>query len=90
MNRIGKGVLIDNLAASVPGATKAIVATTVEMLLQRITDAVGNGNSVVLNGFGTFEPRHRAAREGRNPRTGAPVQIAETTAMGFRPAKARG
>ena len=43
---------------------------------------------VILHGFGTFELRKRDARTGRNPRTGEPVEIAASTTVAFKPAKA--
>lgn len=55
-----------------------------------ITRHVDAGRTVAIHGFGTFEPRVRAARTGRNPRTGEAIAIPASTAMGFRPAKRRG
>ena len=46
------------------------------------------GKSVTLHGFGTFELKKRDARTGRNPRTGEPVEIAASTTVTFKPAKA--
>ena len=46
------------------------------------------GNKVVLPGFGTFEPRTRSARKGRNPKTGAEIDIQASIGAGFSPAKA--
>lgn len=92
--RIGKSDLVkavqcqldaDGINISARAADAAVSA-----LVTFIANSVDLGNSVVLQGFGTFEPRHRAAREGRNPRTGEPVQIAASTVMGFRPAKTKG
>ncbi len=45
------------------------------------------GGRVVISGFGTFEPRPRAAREGRNPRTGKALSIKAATVPAFRAAK---
>jgi DNA-binding protein HU-alpha len=44
--------------------------------------------SVSLIGFGTFENRHRKARAGKNPQTGASIQIAASNTVGFKPGKA--
>ena len=46
------------------------------------------GQPVTLHGFGTFELKKRDARTGRNPRTGEPVEIAASTTVAFKPAKA--
>lgn len=45
------------------------------------------GRSITITGFGTFDTRHRAARRGRNPQTGAPIQIPEMTVPSFRAGK---
>ena len=53
-----------------------------------ITDALKSGDSVQLIGFGTFEVRERAARQGRNPHTGETIEIAAAKAPAFKPGKA--
>jgi DNA-binding protein HU-beta len=57
-------------------------------VLNEITKALGAGESVVLPGFGTFEVRERAARTGRNPQTGAAIEIAAAKAPAFKPGAA--
>ena len=52
-----------------------------------IKEAIKNGDKVNLKGFGVFEPRERAAREGRNPKTGEVIQIAARTNPAFKPSK---
>jgi len=54
----------------------------------RIADALAQGGEVKLAGFGAFSVNNRAAREGRDPRTGQPVQIAASKAAKFSAAKA--
>ena len=51
-------------------------------------DAVASGDRVAVAGFGTFEPRERSARTGRNPQTGQPIEIAASVAPAFKPATA--
>ena len=51
--------------------------------LETIEKTVSKGKKVTLVGFGTFEPRKRAARTGRNPQTGAPLKIAAKTVPAF-------
>ncbi len=60
-------------------ATGDIIAAT----LATIEKTVSKGKKVTLVGFGTFEPRKRAARTGRNPQTGAPLKIAAKTVPAF-------
>ncbi|MDO5702806.1 MAG: HU family DNA-binding protein [Lachnospiraceae bacterium] len=64
-------------------AEKAVAA-----VLDGITDALIRGEKVQLIGFGTFETVERAAREGRNPQTGATVHIDASRAPKFKPGKA--
>lgn len=70
--------------------TKAYAQKLVDQTLQFIADRVDAGETVFLSGFGTFEQRRRAARVGRNPKTGEAVEIAASTSMGFRPSKRAG
>ena len=59
----------------------------VDAVLDGIAGALGNGDSVSLVGFGTFSVRHRAAREGRNPQTGAAMHIPASKVPGFKAGK---
>ena len=56
-------------------------------ILDEITQALRHGDNVSLVGFGTFEKRHRAARAGKNPQTGAALTIAATNTVAFKPGK---
>lgn len=53
-----------------------------------VSDALKKGDKVVVTGFGTFMVRNRAARKGRNPQTGAPINIAARKTPGFTAGKA--
>ena len=80
---MNKSDLVDAIAAATnEGKTK--VAALLEAVLDHISGALQKGDKVTLPGFGTFETRKRQARAGRNPRTGAPVKIAATTAPVFK------
>src|SRR5438128_6721485 len=80
---MNKSDLVDAIAAATnEGKTK--VAALLEAVLDHISAALQKGEKVTLPGFGTFETRKRQARSGRNPRTGAPVKIAATTAPVFK------
>lgn len=63
-----------------------------EKVLASFVDVVGDtlkkGDKIQLVGFGTFETRKRAAREGKNPQTGAKIKIAATTVPAFKAGKA--
>ena len=57
-------------------------------MYKRQAGSLAGGDSVSLVGFGTFNVRHRAARTGRNPQTGATIQIAASKSVGFKAGKA--
>ena len=63
--------------------TKTQTQDAVRALLKTIMRVVADGDKVTLVGFGTFEPRVRSAREGRNPKTGDKVQIPAATVPTF-------
>ena len=76
-----------NAVASSADLTKASAGRAVDAVLESIGDELGRGGSVSLVGFGTFNVRHRAAREGRNPQTGAPMHISASKVPGFKSGK---
>ncbi|HSB97413.1 MAG TPA: HU family DNA-binding protein [Spongiibacteraceae bacterium] len=57
-------------------------------ILDQITLALSRDDVVSLVGFGTFDKRNRAARSGKNPQTGAAIEIAASNTVGFKPGKA--
>ncbi len=84
---MNKQELIENIAASADN-TKAAAGRALDSVIDSITDSLKQGDSVVLVGFGTFSVRSRAARTGRNPRTGAEIQIAAAQVPAFKAGKA--
>ena len=83
---MNKAELIDSITEKT-GHTQADTIKTVDALMETIEATVAKGDKVLLVGFGTFEPQHRAARPGRNPQTGEPLEIAEATLPKFTPGK---
>ena len=79
---MNKGELVDKIAEK-SGVTKKQADAILTAALESIVDAVSDGQKVTLVGFGTFEPRDRKAREGRNPKTGEALTIPETTVPAF-------
>jgi DNA-binding protein HU-beta len=63
-------------------------AQIVDALFASIEEALAKGEKVQLIGFGTFEVRERAARKGRNPQTGAEIEIPANKVPAFKPGKA--
>ena len=84
---MNKSDLIDSIAASA-GLSKADAGRALDAMTSGITSALQQGQSVSLVGFGTFSVKHRAARAGRNPRTGATIQIAASNNPSFKAGKA--
>ena len=68
--------------------TKASADAAVNAVFSVITDALANGDTVTLTGFGTFSTRSRQARQGRNPRTGESITIAASNIPAFKAGKA--
>jgi DNA-binding protein HU-beta len=76
--------LIDALANKT-GSTKADADKNIAALIEIISETLGKGENLALVGFGTFEVRERAARTGRNPATGAELNIAASKSPAFKP-----
>jgi DNA-binding protein HU-beta len=76
--------LIDALAAKTD-STKADAERSISALIDIISATLKKGDSLTLVGFGTFEVRKRAARTGRNPRTGEELKIKASKVPAFKP-----
>ncbi len=74
--------------ATANGLTKADARKVVDSVLAAIADAAAKGDEISLNGFGKFKVKETPAREGRNPSTGATIQIAAARKLSFAAAKA--
>ncbi|MEO0375228.1 DNA-binding protein HU [Acaryochloris thomasi RCC1774] len=72
-----------NAVADKAGVTKKQADEIVSATIDTIVDTVSQGDKVTLVGFGSFEPRDRKAREGRNPKTGKALTIPATTVPAF-------
>ena len=69
------------------GLSKADAARALEATTSTISGALSNGGSVTITGFGSFLVRSRAARSGRNPQTGATIQISASKVPAFKAGK---
>ncbi|MEC9407700.1 MAG: HU family DNA-binding protein [Pseudomonadota bacterium] len=76
------------LVAESTGLSKADAARAVDAVFDGITASLKKGDKVSLVGFGTFAVRDRAARTGRNPKTGETIEIAAGKTPGFKAGKA--
>lgn len=84
---MNKTELIDQIAANAD-LPKAAAGRALEATIEAITTALKAGDAVTLVGFGSFEVRERAARTGRNPQTGASIEIAAAKNPTFKAGKA--
>ncbi len=77
-----------NAVADAAELSKADAARAVESVVEAVTGALKAGDQVSLIGFGTFSVKERAARTGRNPRTGEAIQIKASKVPSFKAGKA--
>jgi len=81
---MNKAQLIDAIAEKA-GLTKADAKKALDAFVESTTDALKNGDRVALIGFGSFSVSTRSARTGRNPQSGAPIEIPEKKVVKFKP-----
>lgn len=79
---MNKGELVEAISQKT-NVSKKEADVILTAMLEEIVAAVAGGNKVTLVGFGSFEPRERQAREGRNPKTGEAMTIPATRVPGF-------
>ena len=84
---MNKGELIESVATKA-GMSRADATKAVDAVLDSVTQTLAGGGSISLVGFGTFRVKPRAARMGRNPRTGEAIQIKASNVPGFKAGKA--
>lgn len=83
----GKADIVDSIADHVEGLTKKQAAEAFEAVFSTITGHLEKGERVQLPGFGSFSVSHRAARTGRNPKTGETIKIKASKAAKFKMGK---
>lgn len=79
---MNKSEMIDAIAAR-SELSKAASAKALDAVIETIVESVAHGETVTLVGFGSFKPSERAAREGKNPKTGAKILIPQTIVPKF-------
>jgi DNA-binding protein HU-beta len=84
---MNKGELIEAVAAAAD-LTKADATKAVEAFVDTVTRTLKRGDQVAIVGFGSFSVKSRAARQGRNPKTGATIDIPASRVPGFKAGKA--
>ncbi len=84
---VNKTELIDAIAAAAD-LPKASAGRALDAVVESVTDALKKGDQVSLVGFGTFSVKHRSARTGRNPQTGAAIEIKASEVPSFKAGKA--
>ncbi len=84
---MNKSQLIEKIAAGAD-ISKAASGRALDSFIDAVTEELQSGGQVALVGFGTFTVRDRAARTGRNPQTGATIEIAAAKVPAFKAGKA--
>jgi DNA-binding protein HU-beta len=84
---VNKTELIDAIATAAD-LPKASAGRALDAVVESITEALTKGDQVALVGFGTFSVKHRSARSGRNPQTGATIEIKASNVPSFKAGKA--
>jgi DNA-binding protein HU-beta len=86
-----KKEFVDAVHAAMAGktgyATKTVAETAVDAVVDTLANELAQGHNVNITGFGKFEVKTRAARKGRNPKTGDAIQIAASKGVSFKPGK---
>ena len=85
---VNKAELINTIYNTGNYTSRANAQTALEDILGAVTTGINNDGKVQIVGFGTFTVKTRAARTGRNPRTGATINIAASKSVGFKAGKA--
>ncbi len=83
---MNKSELVDAIASGAD-ISKASAGRALDSMVETITESLKKGDPVALVGFGTFSVKDRAARQGRNPQTGATIQIPAARVPGFKAGK---
>ncbi len=83
---MNKGQLIEAVATEL-GDSKASATRVVDAVINCITNGIQKDEGVTIVGFGTFTKKRRKARIGRNPVTGAPLEIKASNSVGFKPSQ---
>ncbi len=81
---MNKAELVSRMA-EISGMTKVMAEKALNAFMEAVIEALKNGEKVTLVGFGTFMVAERAARKGRNPRTGEEIEIPAKKVVKFKP-----
>ncbi len=87
LRAITRSDLIASLSRRSPQFTSRDVESAVKTVLEHITETLSQGGRVEIRGFGSFSLRFRQPRIGRNPRSGAPVELGGRHILHFKPGK---
>ncbi|KAB2824050.1 HU family DNA-binding protein [Aliivibrio finisterrensis] len=86
-NTVNKSQLVDQIADNAD-ISKAAAGRALDALVETVTETLKSGEQVTLVGFGSFLVRERAARTGRNPKTGEAIEISAAKVPAFKAGKA--
>ena len=77
--------LIERLSRHYPSLTRADISASVSVILDAVASALANGERIEIRGFGSFRLNYRPSRIGRNPKTGAAVNVPAKIVPHFKP-----
>lgn len=86
-NTVNKSQLVDQISENAD-ISKAAAGRALDALVETVTETLKSGDQVTLVGFGSFIVRERAARTGRNPKTGEAIEISAAKVPAFKAGKA--
>ncbi len=86
MSKLNKSQFIGAVAKHA-GMSRTVAEAAVNAFMGTVTEQLAQNNSISIAGFGTFSPKERKARTGRNPRTGEEISIAAAKVPNFKPGK---
>jgi integration host factor subunit beta len=79
--------IVDEMVKRQPGLSFRYAEKILNRMIGAMTEALERGERIEIRGFGSFGVKHRAARQGRNPRTGTPVEVEAKRIPFFRAGK---
>lgn len=83
-----KSDIVEGLTSQVEGLSKRQAGEVFDIIFDKVTDLLAQGDRVQIANFGTFSVSDRPERQGRNPQTGEAITIAASKAVRFKPGKA--
>jgi len=85
---LNKSDIIGRMASQYHHLSEPVIEDAVKVMIEQMVETLSDGNRIEIRGFGSFALHHRAARAGRNPKTGESVSVEAKSVPHFKPGKA--